>query len=127
LTEQEEAQLLAACSPLLREIIAVGVDTGLRRSNLVHLQRSWVQQHGTVLIVPRQHLKARKVTVLIPLTTRTAAIIRRHALSSAGDYVFTQSTGKPYTLGDIPLSAASCRRDARSRKWRPWPAIGTSR
>ena len=82
LTETEEAQLLAACPPWLQDLICVGVDTGLRRSNLVHLQRSWVQQHGRALMVPRHHLKAKKATVLIPLTTRAAAIIHRQAASN---------------------------------------------
>ena len=38
LTDAEEARLVATAVPWLREIILVGLDTGLRRSNLVGLQ-----------------------------------------------------------------------------------------
>jgi hypothetical protein len=53
LTEPEEAQLFAACPPWLQDLIRVGVDTGLRRNNLVHLQKTWVQPQGRALVVPR--------------------------------------------------------------------------
>ena len=32
----------------------------------------WLHEHGTVLVVPRQLVKAKKATVMIPLTTRAA-------------------------------------------------------
>jgi len=35
LTDEEEARLVATAAPWLREFILVGLDTGLRRSNLV--------------------------------------------------------------------------------------------
>jgi integrase len=50
LTDDEEAQLLATAAPWLREFILVGLDTGLRRSNLVGLQWSWLHDQGTVLV-----------------------------------------------------------------------------
>ena len=76
LTDAEEAKLLAAAAPWLREIILVGLDTGLRRSNLMGLQWTWLQEQGTVLVVPRQQVKGKKATVMIPLTTRAASIIQ---------------------------------------------------
>ena len=112
LTEAEEAQLLAACPPWLQDLICVGLDTGLRRSNLVHLQRSWVQQQGRVLIVPRHHLKAKKATVLIPLTTRAAAIIHRQAACSESMYVFTQPDGRPYALDQVGVAVIRTARRA---------------
>ena len=77
LTHDEAAQLVGAASPWLRDLILVGLDTGLRRSNLVGLQWAWLHEQGTVLVVPRQLVKAKKVTVMIPLTTRAAGIIAR--------------------------------------------------
>jgi integrase len=38
LTDEEEAERLGACPPWLRYMVSVGLDTGLRRSNLVGLQ-----------------------------------------------------------------------------------------
>ena len=72
LTDDEEARLVATAAPWLRDLILVGLDTGLRRSNLVGLQWSWLHEQGTVLVVPRQLVKAKKATVMIPLTTRAA-------------------------------------------------------
>ena len=38
LTDEEEAQLLATAAPWLRDLILLGLDTGLGRNNLVGLQ-----------------------------------------------------------------------------------------
>ena len=109
-TDEEEARLLAACAPWLRELVIVGLDTGLRRGNLAGLQWSWVQQEGTVLVVPRQHLKARKTTVLIPLTTRAAAIIQRQARRPECPHVFTQPGGMPYSLDQVGIAMVRAAR-----------------
>ena len=108
----EEAQLLTACPPWLQDIVCVGMDTGLRRRNRVHLHKSWVQQQGMVLIVPRHHVKAKKTTVLIPLTTRAAAIIHRQGASTESDYVFTQSDGRPYALDQVGVAVIRAARRA---------------
>lgn len=79
LTDEEEARLVTAAPPWLRQFILVGLDTGLRRSNLVGLQWGWRHEQGAVLLVPRQQVKAKKATVLIPLITRAASIIRRRS------------------------------------------------
>ena len=102
LTDAEEAQLLEAAAPWLREIILVGLDTGLRRSNLVGLQWTWLQEQGTVLVVPRQQVKGKKATVMIPLTRRAAAILQRqvrHAL-----HVFTHQNGRAYSLEQVGMA-----------------------
>ncbi len=109
LTHGEEEQLVAACAPWLREIVIVGVDTGLRRSNLVGLQWSWVQEQGTVLLVPRPHVKANKRTVMVPLTTRAAAIIQRQVRRLDCQSVFTQPDGTPYSACPRPSRRAYCR------------------
>lgn len=72
LTHEEEGRLLKACPAWLREMVIVGLDTGLRRANLVGLQRQWVHQDGTVLVIPKQYVKAKKSVVIIPLTARAA-------------------------------------------------------
>jgi len=102
LTDAKEARLLAVAAPWLREIVLVGLDTGLRRSNLVGLQWSWVQERGTVLLVPRQQVKGKKATVLIPLTRRAAAILQRQ-MRRASD-VFTQPDGRAYALEQVGMA-----------------------
>ena len=104
LTDAEEARLVAAAAPWLRDILLVGVDTGLRRSNLVGLQWSWVQEQGTVLLVPRQQMKGKKATVLIPLTTRAATIIQRQVRHLTSPHVFTQPDGGPYGVDQVGMA-----------------------
>ena len=52
LTREEESRLLLACSPWLQDMVMVGLDTGLRRANLVGLQRAWLYRNGKLLIIP---------------------------------------------------------------------------
>lgn len=104
LTDEEEARLVAVAASWLRDFILVGLDTGLRRSNLVGLQWGWLHEQGTVLLVPRQHLKAKKATVLIPLTTRAASIIRRQVRHVSTSHVFTQPDGRPYGVDQVGMA-----------------------
>ena len=71
LTREEESRLLLACAPWLQDIVTVGLDTGLRRANLVELRRDWEYHDGTVLIIPRQHIKLKKSEVTIDHSRRT--------------------------------------------------------
>ena len=94
---------VATVAPWLRDFTLVGLDMGLRRSNLVGLQWSWLHDHGAVLRVPRQHVKAKKAMVMIdsadssrgshscaPTATQRHAI-RVHATERTA--VFTRSGG----------------------------------
>jgi len=111
LTDEEEARLVETAAPWLREFILVGLDTGLRRSNLVGLQWSWLHDHGTVLVVPRQLVKAKKATVMIPLTTRAATIIQRQRRQ--GPHVFTQPDGEAYSLDQVGMAVIRTAKEAR--------------
>ena len=75
---------------------------GLRRSNLVGLQWSWLHDQGTVLVVPRQLVKAKKATVMIPLTTRAATIIQRQARQ--GPHVFMHPDGHAYSVDQVGMA-----------------------
>ena len=111
LTDEEERRLVAAAAPWLRDLILVGLDTGLRRSNLVGLQWGWLHEHGTVLMIPRQLVKAKKATVMIPLTTRAATIILRQVRH--GDCVFTHSTGRAYSLPQVSMAVIRTAKHAQ--------------
>ena len=114
-------------------------------------QRSWLHEQGTTLVVPRQLVKAKKATVMIPLThtrrddhSRGSATgrctLRVHALGgtrllpgtseygghSRGEAGAVAGRGVCIRSG-IPSSAAWSRRDGRCRKWRPWRASRLSR
>ncbi len=104
LSDEEETRLLLACAPWLRELVSVGLDTGLRRSNLVGLQWAWMQDEGTVLVVPRTQVKAKKRVVMIPLTDRAAGIIARQPRQSGQTHVFTQPQGTPYNTDRVGMA-----------------------
>ncbi len=95
LTDTEEATLLAACPCWLQDFVIIAIDTGPRRGNLVGLQRRWVQDDGTRLIIPRRKVKGKKRLLSIPLTARAAAIIRRRLAESDLAEVFVQPDGRP--------------------------------
>jgi integrase len=111
LTDEEEARLVATAAPWLREFILLGLDTGLRRSNLVGLQWSWLHDQGTVLVIPRQLVKAKKATVMIPLTTRAATIIRRQQRHRP--HVFTQPDGQAYSVDQVGMAVIRTAKDAQ--------------
>ncbi len=97
LSEDEEPRLLAHCETGLRNIVSVGLDTGLRPGNLLGLHCEWVQQAGTCLIVPREHTKTKTLPVTIPLTTRAADIVRQYLEHAGSEYLFVSSAGGRYT------------------------------
>lgn len=75
------------------------------------LQWAWLHDQGTTLVVPRQHVKAKKATVMIPLTTRAATILqwqRRHA-----PYVFTQPDGCAYSLEQVSMAVIRTAKQAQ--------------
>jgi integrase len=111
LTDDEAARLVGAAAPWLRDLILVGLDTGLRRSNLVGLQWSWLHDQGTTLVVPRQHVKAKKATVMIPLTSRAAMIIQRQ--TRYGPHVFSQPDGRAYSLEQVSMAVIRTAKQAQ--------------
>ena len=113
LTDDEATRLVATVAPWLRDLILVGLDTGLRRSNLVGLQWAWLHDQGTVLLVPRQHVKAKKVTVMIPLTTRAASILQRQVRHGNTPHVFTQSDGRAYSLEQVGMAVIRAAKQAQ--------------
>ena len=101
LTYDEERVLLSRCPPWLRDLVSVGLDTGLRPGNLVGLQRSWVHHDHSVLIVPQACTKTRRVPLTIPLTNRAHAIIGRSLKASCGEDVFVSREGLPLTCSRV--------------------------
>jgi integrase len=112
LTREEESRLLLACSPWLRDMVIVGLDTGLRRANLVGLQRAWLYHDGRLLIIPRQNIKLRKSAVTIPLTTRAANIIHAHCEASSSPYIFVRQNGTPYSAAAVSTAFIRTARHA---------------
>lgn len=101
LSDDEEMLLLAHCPDWLRDIVIVGLDTGLRPGNLVGLQCAWVQRGHTCLHIPREHTKTKKLPLTIPLTTRAAGIIHRYLNITRSEHLFVSTAGHPYSVAEV--------------------------
>ena len=111
LIDDQEGRLAATVTLWLRDFILVGLDTGLRRSNLVGLQWSWLHDHGTVLVVPSKLVKPKKATVMILLTGRAAMIIQRQRRH--GSHVFTQPDGQAYSVDQVGMTVIRTAKQAQ--------------
>lgn len=101
LSDDEEIRLLTYCPVWLRDIVMLGLDTGLRPGNLVGLQRLWVQLAEICLIIPREHTKTKKLPLSIPLTMRSADIIRRYLERARSEHLFVSTADHPYTCAEV--------------------------
>ena len=108
LTNAEELVLLKACPQWLRDIIVVGLDTGLRPGNLIGLQHSWVHREEHVLIIPKENTKTKKLTITIPLTHRAQAILYHATASLHTPYVFMTDTGRPLDRNYVHVAIHRC-------------------
>ncbi|MBK5282131.1 MAG: site-specific integrase [Nitrospiraceae bacterium] len=101
LSDDEETRLLEHCPAPLRDIVMLGLDTGLRPGNLVRLQCAWVQLAETCLIIPREQTKTKKLPLTIPLTKRAADIVCRYLESARSEYLFVSTAGHPNTCAEV--------------------------
>jgi len=101
LSDDEEIRLLAHCAAWLRDIVIVGLDSGLRPGNLVGLQCSWVQRGQRCLHIARERTKTKRLSLTIPLTTRAADIIHRYLESARSEHLFVSTAGHPYTCAAL--------------------------
>lgn len=101
LSDDEETRLLAHCPAWLRDIVMLGLDTGLRPGNLVRFQRAWVQPGEASLIIPKEQTKTKKLPLTIPLTKRAADIIRRYLESTRSEHLFVSTGGHPYKCAAV--------------------------
>ena len=101
LTYEEERLILSRCPPWLRDLVIVGLDTGLRPGNLVRLQRSWVHRDQNVVIVPQECTKTRRAPITVPLTSRARAIILRWMDASPRQEGLVSRDGQSLACGRV--------------------------
>lgn len=101
LSDDEEIRLLEHCPALFRDMVMLGLDTGLRPGNLVRFKRAWVQPGETCLLIPREHTKTKKLPLTIPLTRRAAEIFRRYLESARSEFLFVSQAGHAYTCAEV--------------------------
>jgi integrase len=96
LSEEEEARLLAVCSPALRRVVAVGALTGFRRQELVSLRPEDVDlDRGTVSVAACYAKNGESRT--LPVGPRLKALLQ-DALAARGNtaVVLVNEQGRPW-------------------------------
>jgi integrase len=118
LSHEEITRLLAAALPRYRPLLATGIYTGMRLSELLGLTWHDINLTGGVIHVryqlsrPTQEKPARRVRLKtqaatrdIPLRPQLAALLKRHKLatphSADEDYVFCTGHGTPITARNV--------------------------
>jgi integrase len=96
LARPEEDRLGALMSPENFEVIAVAVDTGIRRDRLFNLPWTRIDLHGEWIDIKGAKAGSDR---MIPMTRRVKAILERRFANRRGSWVFENSNG------DKPMDA----------------------
>lgn len=92
MTAEEETRLLAASSPRMREFILMAVNTGLRRTEILKLERRHVNFTTRMITVPAENSKSGKDR-RVPMNDVVLDLLKPYA-STAG-YIFGNDAGEP--------------------------------
>lgn len=104
LTEREEAQMLAAATPPVADVIMLAIDTGLRSEELFSLR--WSQVDFVRGIITTTTLTKSGRVRAVPLPLRSAALLGKRK-GKATDYVFVNpDTGERYLCMKDGIKAA---------------------
>jgi len=108
LSEEEEARLLAVCSPPLRRMVEVGLLTGFRRQELVYLRPKDVDFTRKLVSVAACYSKNGESRTLL-MGERLKAILHE-AINEHGTEprVFVTEAKRPWTLGIFQHAFARC-------------------
>ncbi len=90
MTAEEEARLLAAASPRMREFILTAVNTGMRRSEILKLERRHVNFTTRIITIPAENSKSKKDR-RVPMNDIVLDLLKPYA-STAG-YIFGNGAG----------------------------------
>ena len=101
LSEEEEARLLAVCSPALRRVVQVGLLTGFRRQELASLRPEDVDmQNGTISVAACYSKNGESRT--LPVGPRLKAVLQEAlAASGSAPTVLVNDFGRPWHLDTL--------------------------
>jgi integrase len=113
LGEAQAANLFAACwCVVLRSLLVVLWDTGMRRDEARLLRMEQVDWERRVITLQRSDTKTREAR-MIPMTARAAAHIRGLVRYHASPYVFVRpTTGRPYSANVLEVHWRRVRAEA---------------
>lgn len=121
-TPEDLEKLLAACSRSrnkdLRDIVLTALFTGMRLSEVLHLQWSDISMsRNEVRVVSREsHMTKSNRSRSVPLHPRLKEALQRRRHAEGTEYVFVGRDGKPY--GDIKHGWSEARKKAGMLKFR---------
>ncbi|MGH7908557.1 MAG: tyrosine-type recombinase/integrase [Thermodesulfobacteriota bacterium] len=112
LTYEEETRLFSLCNPYLRPIVVTALNTGMRKSEILTLKWSNVDQKNGVITIDQTNTKTKK-TRRIPINSTMRTLLPEQKLKSGGsEHVFLSQTGAPYKFHDSLKGAfeRTCRK-----------------
>lgn len=119
LSEEEEARLLAAASPMVREAIIIAIDTGLRREEEFSLTWPQIDLRRGIIATTRRTKSGKARSV--PLPARVAQILAQWrsspAMPIASLYVIHHEDGSRLLQMDKGLKGAARRAGIKDLRW----------
>lgn len=111
LSDDEEARILAACSPALRRVVEAGLLTGFRRRELACLRPQDVDFEKETVTIDTAYAKSRKPRTL-PLTESLKAVLADAIAHNGGAAtVFVNEQGKPWEVTHLSTAfGRACRK-----------------
>lgn len=79
-------------------IVQLLILTGQRRSEIANIQRAWINSEYMHFEVPASAYKT-GVTHVVPLTSRSQAILQKQPLWNGGDFIFSSTNGRTPSSG----------------------------
>ncbi len=103
LSEEEEDRLFEAIDKIdcrgdhLKDVVLIGLHTGMRRGEILGIHKSWVNFKESVIVVPRNQQKIKKKDKRVPINSEVKPIIERLIMEAGPNgYLFENlGTGKP--------------------------------
>jgi len=106
LTADEEQRLLAVCSPRMREFVLIALNTGMRKGEILKLERRHVNFTTRMITVPAENSKSKKDR-RVPMNDVVLEVLKPYA--SIAGYLFGNDDGQPIKQINEQFNGA-CRR-----------------
>ena len=81
-------EFISSLDPYLRDPVTFLIHTGLRRSNVTGLKKSWIKHHDRTLVVPSVSHKAKRLQSIKLNKDMYALLLKNIALDPSCEYVF---------------------------------------
>ena len=107
LNPDEIERLLACCSPVVRPIVIMALNTGMRKGEILHLRWGEVDLHNRLVKITRTKNNELKI---LPLNDRLYDLLLSLERGRPESYVFANPNGKPYR--DVKKGFAAALRRA---------------